>query len=108
MTPVKLTSADIDSSEVVVMFDKITHVEKTKTAFGDEQTKIHMGKDSLVVKESVNEVFYKLAYALHGVDQPPPDEDAPYDEAEDSRLPDMTRQELISYLMKLEAEESDD
>lgn len=108
MTPVKLTSADLESSEVVVMFDKITHVQPSKTTFGDEHTKIHMGKESIEVKESVNEVFFKLAEALHGANDPEPEGEASFDPAEDARLPNMTRKELVSYLLKLEEEESND
>ena len=108
MTPVKLTSVDIDSPEVVVMFDKITYLEKTKTSLGTETTRIHMGDDSVEVRETIEEVFHGLARALHGVDDAPPDGEVEFDPSEDTRLPNMTRIELISYLTQIEAEESND
>jgi len=71
MTPIKLTSTSLDASEVVVMFDKITHIESAKTAFGDEFTRVHLGSDMVEVKETPDEVFKMLALVLHDVDLGP-------------------------------------
>ena len=65
MTPIKLTSTQLNESDVLVMFDKITHIESARTAFGDEYARIHLGNDMVEVKETPNEVFKLLAIALH-------------------------------------------
>jgi hypothetical protein len=67
MTPIKLTSTSLDAAEVVVMYDKITHIESAKTVFGDEYARVHLGSDMVEVKETPNQVFNMIAYCLHNL-----------------------------------------
>ena len=73
MTPIKLTSTGIGAAEVIVMYDKITHIEASKTVFGDVYSQVHLGSDIVEVKETPDEVFKLLALALHSVDDSPQD-----------------------------------
>lgn len=76
LEPVKLTSAkssSAEASDVVVMFEKITHIEAGTTAFGEKFTVVHLGADKVEVEESVEEVFRLIARSLHGVDEEPPE-----------------------------------
>ena len=97
MTPVRLTSTSPHERDVVVMFDKITNIQARKSAFDDNYTEIHMGGDTVEVRETVDEVFVALARVLHGADEEPlsPAElKKAVDPSENFRLPDMTPEQL--------------
>ena len=107
MTPIKLTSTGIGAAEVIVMYDKITHIESAKTALGDEYTRVHLGSDTVEVKETPNQVFNMIAYCLHNMKTEAEEPlDPSFMDVEDSPKPSMYAMPDISLknLMK-ESEE---